>query len=81
MVNIILKNRIKMTQTVTIDILNQKAIKLLKELENLHLIRLRKDKNQSDATIFPVAKYKGKMKKQSLTEIDEQLKELRSAWD
>jgi len=70
-----------MTQTVTIDILNQKAIKLLKELENLHLIRLRKDKNQSDATIFPVAEYKGKMEKQSLTEIDEQLKELRSAWD
>ena len=67
-------------QTVTIDILNQKAIKLLKELENLHLIRLRKEK-QSGPTIFAVAKYKGKMKKQSLTEIDEQLKELRSAWD
>ena len=31
-------------QTVTIDILNQKAIKLLKELENLRLIRLRKEK-------------------------------------
>ena len=67
-------------QTVTIDILNQKAIKLLKELENLHLIRLRKEQ-QSDPTIFPIAKYKGKMRKQSLTEIDEQLKELRSAWD
>jgi len=63
-------------QTVTIDILNQKAIKLLKELENLHLIRLRKEQ-QSDPTIF----HKGKMRKQSLTEIDEQLKELRSAWD
>lgn len=68
-------------QTVTIDILNQKAMKLLKELENLHLIRLRKEIKQSDPSIISVGKYKGKMKKQSLTEIDEQLKELRSAWD
>ncbi len=68
-------------QTVTIDILNRKAIKLLRELENLHLIRLRKEIKQSNSSIISVGKYKGKMKKQSLTEIDEQLKELRSAWD
>jgi hypothetical protein len=68
-------------ETVTIDILNRKAIKLLKELENLHLIRLRKDIKQPDSSILSVGKYKGKMKKQSLTEIDEQLKELRSAWE
>ena len=70
-----------MMQTVTIDILNRKAIKLLRELENLHLIRLRKEIKQSNSSIISVGKYKGKMKKQSLTEIDEQLKELRSAWD
>ena len=34
-------------QTVTIDILNNKAIKLLQDLELLQLIRMRREKQQS----------------------------------
>ncbi|MEO8822630.1 MAG: hypothetical protein ABI366_03575 [Ginsengibacter sp.] len=60
-------------QTVTIDILNKKAIKLLKELEDLRLIHLRKEKGES-GLINLATKYKGKMKKQPL-------KELRNAWE
>ncbi|HRO46194.1 hypothetical protein [Agriterribacter sp.] len=68
-------------QTVTIDILNNKAIKLLQDLELLQLIRMRKDKTQSTTTVNWTAKYKGAMTKQSLTDIDNQLNELRNEWD
>lgn len=68
-------------QTVTIDILNNKAIKLLQDLELLQLIRLRKEKTQSTITINWIAKYKGAMTKQPLADIDDQLNELRNEWD
>ena len=35
-----------MIQTVTIDIINEKALKLLQDLELLQLIRMRKDSTQ-----------------------------------
>jgi hypothetical protein len=68
-------------QTVTIDILNNKAIKLLQDLENLHLIRMRREKIQYENITNPAAKYKGTMTKQPLPDIDNQLKELRSEWE
>lgn len=63
-------------KTITIDILNEKAMTLLKELEKLKLIRFRTEK------IKPIKKgdllsYKGSMKKQPTSEIETQLKELR----
>ena len=65
-----------MIQTVTIDIMNEKAIKHLQDLEHLQLIRLRKDE------IIPLIKkninYKGAMKKQNLEEVDDQLEKLRN---
>ncbi len=67
-------------QTVTVDILNNKAIKLLKDLEQLQLIRLRKAALKI-ASSDSVKKYKGKMKKQPLTEVDNQLKDLRKEWE
>lgn len=66
-------------QTVSIDIINKKAFDLLKDLEQLKLIRFRSanpNKNKKDWLA-----YKGTMAKQSLNEIEQQLKELRTEWD
>jgi hypothetical protein len=68
-----------MIKTVTIDIINDKAMKLLKDLELLQLIRVRKDKT-------PVVnnwteRYKGAMSKQPLIDIENQLNELRNGWE
>jgi hypothetical protein len=65
-------------QTVTIDIINNKAIKLLNDLETLQLIYVRKEKRSSAATSSNrVAKYKGAMSKQPMGDIDKQFNELR----
>ncbi len=66
-----------MIQTVTIDIINDKALKLLEDLELLQLIRLHKDE-ANPKVIINVDKYKGSMTKQPLTDVDNQLNELRN---
>jgi len=68
-------------QTVTIDIINDKAIKLLQDLELLKLIRVRKNKTQQPEAVNWIAKYKGAMQKQPLNEVDKQLNNLRSSWE
>jgi hypothetical protein len=69
-----------MIRTITIDIINEKALKLLQDLELLQLIRMRKDKAQP-ASINWAERYKGAMTKQSISDIDNQLNELRNAWE
>jgi rRNA processing protein Krr1/Pno1 len=68
-----------MIQTVTIDIINDKAMKLLQDLELLQLIRLRKEKTTSSSNW--AERYKGAMSKQPLNDIDNQLNELRNGWE
>jgi hypothetical protein len=69
-------------QTVIIDIINSKVLKLLQDLELLQLIKLRSEKVQPNIPAKNrIAKYKGAMSKQPLTDIDNQLKHLRSEWD
>lgn len=68
-------------QTITVDIINSKAIRLLKDLELLQLIRVRKEKEHPSSTINWAAKYKGSMTKQTLPDIENQLKELRNGWE
>jgi hypothetical protein len=70
-------------KTITIDILNEKAMDLLKNLEILKLIRLRKEKygEKDVSAVNLIAKYKGAMSKQSLDEVDKQLNELRNGWE
>ena len=69
-------------QTITLDILHKNVYKLLQDLELLKLIKLRKDKKQPDnvATDW-AANYKGAMSKQSISEVDNQLNELRNEWE
>ena len=68
-------------QTVTIDILNTKVVRLLQDLELMQLIRLRKDKLKTTNLNIEISKYKGAMTKQPLSEIDKQLSELRNEWE
>ncbi len=71
-----------MLQTVTIDIINDKALNLLMDLERLKLIRLRReitDPRSSNKNLK--TRYKGSMSKQPLQEIDNQLKDLRNEWE
>jgi len=68
-------------QTVIIDILNHKAVKLLQDLELLQLIRMRREKALTTTEINWAAKYKGAMTKQPLTDVDNQLNELRNQWE
>ena len=66
-------------RTITIDLLNEKAIALLKDLELLKLIRLRKEKEEpKTSSLNLVVKYKGAMSRQSLNDTDKQLKDLRN---
>lgn len=66
-------------QTVTVDILDEKAMKLLEDLESLQLIRVRPNKKPTPTNW--AKQYKGAMSKQPLTEIDRQINELRSEWE
>ncbi len=66
------------SETYTIEVLNLNVLSLLQDLERLQLIHIRKTKpEKKEVNVF--AKYKGAMQKQTLIEIDLQLKELREA--
>ena len=62
-------------QSITVDILNVNAFKLLQDMELLKLIRLHKDSAATYLSSNAVAKYKGAMTKQTRLEIEEQLNE------
>ena len=68
-------------QTLIIDIINDKALKLIQDMELLKLIHVRKETVRQEESINWTAKYKGAMQKQPLNEIDEQLNDLRSSWE
>lgn len=68
-------------RTLTIDIINKKAVRLLQDLELLQLIRVRRGTQEPLNTTNWVAKYKGAMTKQPLSDIDNQLNELRNEWE
>ena len=67
-----------MNQSVTVEIINDGAMSLLRNMEYLRLIKVNK-KESAKKTNWE--KYKGAMTKQSIDTIDEQLNELRNAWE
>jgi len=73
------RNDRNMIQTITIDIINEKAIRLLQDLELLQLIRVRKEKSSSEPNW--AERYKGAMSKQPKSDIDNQLNLLRNEWE
>jgi len=68
-------------QTLTIDIINEKAVRLIHDMELLKLIHVRKDRTKNEGATNLSAKYKGAMKKQTFNEVDRQLNDLRSSWE
>jgi len=67
-------------QTITIDIINDKAIALLEDLEKLELIHLHTEKEKFNPSDF-ISRFKGAMEKQPIDEVNKQLSELRNAWE
>ena len=68
--------------TLTIDVLNDKALNLLKDLELLKIIRVRKDKNiVNPSSGNLISKYKGAMTAQPISEVDKQLDDLGKEWE
>lgn len=67
--------------TVTVDILNEKALRLLHDLELLKLIRVRREQKLGVDKVNFIGKYKGKMSKQPLNDIDAQIRDLRNSWE
>ena len=69
-------------KTITLDILDDKAINLLKDLETQKVIRLHGVKNGVDKrSLDAIKSYKGLMTKQPIEEIEQQLKDLHNEWD
>jgi len=66
-------------RTITVDIINEKAFNLLKDLEVLQLIRLRE--SEAVPVKNDLSKFKGALKKQAIEDVELQLKELRNAWE
>lgn len=64
----------------TIEILNEKALKLLISLEEMHLIRL--IKNPSSEIKTPQKKsFGGRISKKTANDLHNQLKEMRNEWE
>ncbi len=63
--------------TITRDILNEKVVTFY-GIWNQQLIRVRKEQPQEHHAAPTLAKYKGTMTKQPLTDIDNQLNQLRN---
>lgn len=65
-----------MHYTVTIDVLGDKALDLLRSLENMNVVRLHESTLQMKDT-SAIRFLKGKMTKQPIEEVERQLRELR----
>ncbi|MDX1949136.1 MAG: hypothetical protein SFT90_01390 [Rickettsiales bacterium] len=65
-------------QRVTIDILNNNAINLLKELEQLDLIRMREEVSAGKRNLSN--KYKGIISPEQASMLNNHINEIRSEW-
>jgi hypothetical protein len=69
-------------QTVTIDIINHRALKLLQDLELMQLIRFhKKDNKEKIGNQEWISRHKGTMTKQVIDDVNSQLNELRNEWE
>ena len=64
-------------ETVTIEIKSNKAMKLLKDLENLDIIKIHK----SDEKKNKASKYRGSLSKKSGIELLKHVEESRNEWE
>lgn len=69
-----------MDNTLTIQLTNPKAIGILRELEELHLIKVIK-KNNGTANLNLADKYRGIITKEQGENLKEHIKQMRSEWN
>ena len=69
-----------MDNTMLIQVINQKAIGLIHELEELHLIKVIKE-NFTPTKVKLSDKYKGIISKEQGQELNEHIKQMRSEWN
>jgi len=68
-------------KTVTLDILNEKALNLLKDLELLNLIKFRKEKKEVRPSKVKLSdKYRGILSKEQGQDLKLHIKETRNEW-
>ena len=72
------KKTYRMYNSVTVEIINEGAMNLLRDMEQLRLIRVN---GSSPAPKIDWNAYNGAMTKQSIAFVEEQLVELRNAWE
>jgi hypothetical protein len=68
-----------MENTMVIQLTNQKAIRLLHELEELNLIKVLKENIEPVKTKLSV-KYKGFISKEEGQQLNDHIKQMRSEW-
>lgn len=66
-------------ETIVVQITNNKALKLLEELEELHLIKL--VKRNADTSQKLSEKYAGKLSADTVEKLQEHLQQSRKKWD
>jgi hypothetical protein len=74
------KNTMDMDNTMLIQVTNQKAVGLLHELEELHLIKVLKE-NFAPVKQKLSDKYKGIITKEQGQNLNEHIKQMRSEWN
>jgi len=65
-------------ETIVVQITNNKALKLLQELENLHLIKLLK--RNADTSQKLSEKYAGKLSAATVEKLQQHLQQSRNEW-
>lgn len=65
--------------TMLIQVTNQKAVRLLQELEELHLIKVIKENISADKPKLS-DKYRGILSKEEGGKLNEHIKQMRSEW-
>ena len=66
-------------ETVTIELLNEKAYGLLKDLEDSHLIRMVDNENTSNASLSD--RFEGKLSKEAADAMRKHVEQVRQEWD
>ena len=70
--------------TITVDIIDEKALDVLRDLEvksMIHIQDLQSPSEKTESKLSISAKYGGAMTKQPIDEVNKQLKELRDEWN
>ena len=68
-------------RTITVEIINDQAERVLEELERRNWIRIRNKTEMPHSRIDWGKKYKGTMTREPIETIENQLNELRNEWD